>query len=229
MKTSVIPFTVLAFLSVNALAAEPQEMGRVISTKPVIHQMQVPQQVCSQVPVAVAEPKTGAGAVMGAIAGGAVGSTLGQGGGNAAATALGLVGGAILGDKIEGQNTVVQNTTSCVVQLMTHSTTVYQVEYEYAGRRYSVELPYDPGPTLALNVSPAVSAPPAGYAPPAAYPPPVGAVPPPMSAPTTVMAPPPVMPAPVYVAPYPYYGYPYGFYPGVGINFGVGYHRHFRR
>ena len=46
---------------------------------------------------------------------------------------------------------------------------------------------------------------------------------------TVVGAIPPVMPAPVYVAPYPYYGCPYGFYPNIGISFGVGYHRGFRR
>lgn len=188
MRKSWIALATWAFMGVAAWAAEPQEMGRVISTQPVIHQVQVPQQVCNQVPMAVAEPNSA----------------------------------PLLVEKIEGQNMTI-NPTSCHVQMMTHNTTAYQVEYEYAGRRYTVELPYDPGPSLALSVSPVVSAPPAGY------PPPTAAVPPPMTAPTPVMVAPPVMPAPVYVAPYPYYGYPYGFYPGVGISLGFGYHRHFRR
>lgn len=231
MNKSLISVALLALSGTHAVAADPQEVGQVMTSKPVIRQTQVPQQVCTQMPVAVTEPKSGAGAVMGAIAGGAVGSTLGQGGGNAAATALGIVGGAILGDKIEGNQTAVHTTPTCYVQMVTHNTTAYQVEYEYAGRRYNVELPYDPGPTLALSVSPAVvSVPPAGYPPPTGFPPPTAAMPATVGAPVTVMAPPPVMPAPVYVAPYPYYGYPYGFYPGVGISFGVGYHRHhFRR
>jgi len=35
----------------------------------------------------------------------------------------------------------------------------YNVVYEYAGRQYSVQLPQDPGPTIAVSVTPAVQAP----------------------------------------------------------------------
>ncbi|MFL6694621.1 MAG: glycine zipper 2TM domain-containing protein, partial [Ramlibacter sp.] len=92
---------VLSLIGLGAVGiAQAQEVGRVISTTPVIQQYAVPRQVCSNQQVAVEQPKTGAGGVMGAIAGGAVGNQIGHGGGRAAATVLGVVGGALLGDRI---------------------------------------------------------------------------------------------------------------------------------
>src|SRR3954454_17609638 len=102
---------VLSLIGLGAAGvAQAQETGRVISTTPVIQQYAVPRQVCSNQQVAVEQPKTGAGGLMGAIAGGARGKQIGQGGGRAAATVLGVVGGALLGDHIEGPGaTQVQN------------------------------------------------------------------------------------------------------------------------
>ena len=47
---------------------------------------------------------SGGGAVAGGLIGGVVGNQFGSGGGRAAATALGLVGGALLGNNIEANN-----------------------------------------------------------------------------------------------------------------------------
>lgn len=47
---------------------------------------------------------SGAGAIAGGLIGGVVGNQFGHGGGRAAATALGLVGGALLGNTIEANN-----------------------------------------------------------------------------------------------------------------------------
>lgn len=47
---------------------------------------------------------TGGGAVAGGLVGGVVGNQFGRGSGRAAATALGIVGGALLGNVIEGQH-----------------------------------------------------------------------------------------------------------------------------
>lgn len=47
---------------------------------------------------------TGGGAVAGGVIGGVVGNQFGHGSGRAAATALGIVGGALLGNTIEAQN-----------------------------------------------------------------------------------------------------------------------------
>jgi len=47
---------------------------------------------------------SGGGAVAGGVIGGVVGNQFGRGGGRGAATALGVVGGALLGNAIEAQN-----------------------------------------------------------------------------------------------------------------------------
>jgi uncharacterized protein YcfJ len=138
-----------------------QEVGRVISSTPVIQQVAVPRQVCSNEQVAVTQPKSGAGAAIGAIAGGAIGNSIGHGGGRAAATMLGLVGGALLGDHIESTGeTQLQNVQRCTTQTFYENRTVaYNVVYTYAGKQYTVQMPQDPGPTLQLQVTPVGTAP----------------------------------------------------------------------
>ncbi|MBI5908031.1 MAG: glycine zipper 2TM domain-containing protein, partial [Burkholderiales bacterium] len=69
---------------------------------PVVQQVSVPRQVCTTQPMITEAPRSGAGAVMGALAGGAMGNAIGDGGGRALATMIGLVGGAMLGNNIEG-------------------------------------------------------------------------------------------------------------------------------
>ena len=159
-------FTTLALAGLAAASASaqaqypqvqnPQEMGRVVSSTPIIQQVAVPRQVCSNQPVAVQQPKSGAGAVMGALAGGAMGNAIGDGGGRAAATILGLVGGAMLGDRIEGSpGAQVQNVQQCSTQTFYENRTVaYNVTYEYAGKQYSVQMPQDPGPYVRLQITP---------------------------------------------------------------------------
>ena len=80
----------------------------------------------------------------------------GHGGGRAAATVLGVLGGAILGDKVEGapapEVRTVQNCTNQV--FYENRTTGYHVVYEFAGKQYTVQMPNDPGPTVRLQVTP---------------------------------------------------------------------------
>jgi uncharacterized protein YcfJ len=138
-----------------------QDVGRVISATPIIQQVGVPRQVCSNEQVAVTQPKSGAGAALGAIAGGAIGNASTHGPGQAAATMLGLVGGAILGDHIEGPGaTQLQNVQRCGTQTFYENRTVaYNVVYEYAGKQYSVQMPQNPGPTIQLQVQPVGASP----------------------------------------------------------------------
>jgi len=49
-------------------------------------------------------PTTGGGAIAGGVVGGVLGNQVGHGSGRAAATALGVVGGALLGNSIEANN-----------------------------------------------------------------------------------------------------------------------------
>ncbi|MDR3368429.1 hypothetical protein [Rhodoferax sp.] len=145
----------LATLAASSLSMA-QDVGRVISATPVMEQVGVPRQVCSVEQVAVQSRKSGAGALMGAIAGGAMGNAIGNGGGRAVATMVGLMGGAILGDSIEGTSAPqVQNVQRCTTQTFYENRTVaYNVVYDYAGQRYQTQMPNDPGPTIRVNVSP---------------------------------------------------------------------------
>lgn len=203
------------FLAAIALCAtglsEAQEAGRVLSSTPVVQQVGVPRQVCTTEQVEVQTQNSGAGATLGAIAGGALGNASGNGAGRAAATVIGVIGGAMVGNRIEGTPDLqIQNVQRCGTQTFFENRTVaYNVVYEYAGRQYSVQMPNDPGPTIALQVSP------------------VGAN-------AQAAAPPPdiVLQAPVYVQQpaqivftrqfYPYY-YPAPQFAPLSLNFGFGF------
>jgi uncharacterized protein YcfJ len=150
----------LALLSIHG-SIFAQEQGRVISTTPVVSQVAVPRQVCSQEQVvSQAQQKSGAGALMGGVAGGVVGNSMGQGNGRAAATLIGIFGGAILGDKLEGgQQVATQNVQRCSTQTFYENrATAYNVVYEFNGKQYQVQLPQDPGPFVSLQVTPVGSA-----------------------------------------------------------------------
>ena len=198
-----------------------QDMGQVISSTPVVQQVGVPRQVCTTEDIEVQPYKSGAGAAIGAIAGGALGSAAGNGSGRAAATVLGVIGGAVIGDRIEGNpDTQMQTVQRCAMQTFLENRTVaYNVVYVYAGKPYSVQMPNGPGPSIALQVAPVGSAP--------QYTPQV------------------VQQVPVYVQPapsvvvtrqyYPYY-YPQPLFAPISIGLGFGYrdrawghgHRHWR-
>jgi uncharacterized protein YcfJ len=208
----------------SALAVE---FGRVLSATPVMQQVPVPRQVCSDQQVEVQQPKSGAGAAIGAIAGGALGNASGgRGPGRAAATVIGAIGGAVLGDRIEGSpEPELRTVRQCGTQTTYENRAVaYDVVYEYAGKQYSVQMPHDPGPKLALQIGPVGARDYEDQEP-------VSSAPPPYVQPQTVY----VQPAPVVInQPYPVY-YPRSYYPPVQLQFGFGYwgggyggHRHWR-
>lgn len=142
-------------LLVTAGCAQAQEVGQAISRTAVYQQVAVPRQTCSQAQVLVQNTSSGGGAFMGAIAGGAVGSQFGGGSGQALATMVGVIGGAVMGDKIENPGSQLQNQTTCTTQNVYENRLVgYNVVYDYAGKQYSVQLPQDPGPTIQVQVTP---------------------------------------------------------------------------
>lgn len=160
--------TGLLALSGAGLAQAQEEQGRVISSTPVMQQVAVPREVCSDERVTYQGQKSGAGALLGGIAGGAAGNAIGNGSGRAAATVIGLIGGAIIGDRVEGPGQpYTESYRQCGTQTFYENRTVaYNVVYEYAGRQYNVQTPQDPGRFIRLNVSPVDALPPQGYAPP---------------------------------------------------------------
>ena len=140
--------------------AQSQEMARVLSSTPVVTQVSKPKQVCGETHVITAAPKSGAGALMGAIAGGAIGNSIGGGSGRALATAAGVIDGAIFSDSIEAAPAPLrQPMTSCTTQISYENrVTAYNVVYKYGGKQYNIQLPNDPGPYLPVNVTPAILA-----------------------------------------------------------------------
>ena len=205
MKTITISCSLLALCAL----VQAQEIGQVLSRTAVYQQVAVPRQSCAQT-VTPNAPTTGAGAVSGAVTGAVLGTIIGDGRG--AGALLGAVGGAIVGDKAES-NANSQPVTTCSTQTFLENRLVgYNVVYEYAGKTYNVQLPQDPGPTIALQVSPVGTT--------AALP----AAPAVITAPTTVITQPSVVyaPAPVY-RPWPVY---------TNVNLGWGWygggHRHWR-
>ena len=146
-------------LGLGTLAgAMAQDVGRVLSSTPVVQQVAVPRRVCTSEQVTVQQPNSGVGSVIGAIAGGALGNSVGgHGAERAAATAIGAIGGAVIGDRVEGPGGErTQVVERCRIQNFTETRNVgYQVVYEFGGKQYSVQMPQDPGPTIALTVSPA--------------------------------------------------------------------------
>ncbi len=208
-RTLAITAGVMALAVASATVhAQTTEMARVISSVPVMQQVAVPRQVCNTEQVMVPGQKSGAGVVMGGIAGGAIGNQIGQGSGRAAATALGLIGGAILGDRIEGGGAPrAEYQQRCTTQTVYETQAVgYNVTYEYGGKQYTVQMPQDPGPYVRLQVTPVMPPPTGQYnqvypaAPAVAPVSPVSYVGPTVYTQETTY----ITPQPVYVQPRPY-------------------------
>ena len=157
MKKTFVISSVAAAALLAALPASAMDiMARVISSTPVVQQVAVPRQVCNNQQYITEAPRTGGGALLGALVGGVAGNAIGSGGGRAAATALGVFGGAIAGDRIEGGGAQqVQNVQQCGTQTYYENrTTSYNVVYEYQGQQYNAQMANDPGLYVRLQVSP---------------------------------------------------------------------------
>lgn len=230
--------TALALAALSAGAVQAQEvLARVVSSTAVIQQVAVPRQHCTTAPVVSQSAPSGAGALLGAVAGGAMGNAVGDGGGRALATMIGVLGGAIVGNNVEGTKSQVQNVQQCTTQT-TYENRIrhYDVVYEFGDKRYSIQMPNDPGQTVRLQLSPIGVMPPQSQA--APQPPvqpqtyqqyqPFSQADVIYSQPTTVY----VQPAPVvyqtaYARPYvqPFFA-PTGVSVNLGYSRGFGHHRH---
>ena len=236
---------------VAATGAQAQEvMARVLTSTAVMQQVAVPRQVCTNQQVIQQSQPSGAGAAMGAIAGGALGNAMGGGSGRDIATMIGLVGGAVLGNKVEGTRDEVRNVQQCSTQTTYENRVLhYDVIYEYDGKRYSIKMPNDPGQYVRLQLNPV------GSLPAPSTPPPTSTAPStiftpisgneyrpsqsyqgyqgyPSSSTVTVVQPPVYLSAPVTVAASPFVYYPAArpvYQPyvapiGLSLNWSNGYH-----
>lgn len=244
MKKTLLLSGIAATATLAAVPASAMDiLARVISSTPVVVQVAVPRQVCRNETVIVQAPKSGAGALLGAVAGGAAGNAIGNGGGRAAATMLGLVGGAMLGDSIEGPNQQLQNVQQCSTQTFYENRpSHYNVVYQYADTPYSVQMANDPGPYVRLQVTPvgALAAAPQPYQANPAVQPQTYVQPPPQPVYVQPGYAQPVYVQPVIAAPvvaYPaYYGRPYygpsyygPYFPPLGVSLNLGYSRGYGR
>ena len=218
LKLSATAVATTALIAASA-AASAAEYANVVSATPVTASVSVPVQSCYDVERVVQPQPSGAGALIGAIAGGVLGNQFGHGVGRAAATGLGVVAGSSIGNQVEANNNppvAVAGRDCRTVSQVQRRVVGYDVVYDYNGQRYTTRTATDPGPRLAIDVRPQT-----GYAdaPPPAY----------DNAPAYVEAPPPAYyaaPAPVYYPPAYYYGAPAYYGPAIGIGVGVGYGWH---
>lgn len=218
----------LALSAGIATAAMAGDFGTVLSRSPAYAQVAVPVQQCSSQTQQVPSPTSGAGGLIGALVGGGIGNAIGHGGGRALATGIGVVAGAITGDRVEANAAPTVPVTSQQCQTVTryeNRLVGYDVEYSYNGRNYSTRVVNDPGAPGALlplnvnvNAEDAVAAPlpnPVVLPPAVTYTPPV------------VYTAPPVVYGP---SPVTFYGGPVYAGPSVGLSIqgGWGGYRHWR-
>ena len=152
---SIVSTALLAAAGVTLAQTDPANAyGVVISATPVVQQVTVPKQICTTTTVQNVQPN-GGGALIGAVIGGALGNQIGRGqDSRAIATVVGALGGGLVGNQIEANS---YPTQSCHTKNVVENRTVAQnVLYEYAGQRYTVQMPaegtFRVGSQIALHV-----------------------------------------------------------------------------
>lgn len=171
---------IIASLFASALLGAQAETytdhARVRSAEPQFENVNVPRQECSNHWI---EERDGriehqsqsgqdrryGGAIVGGLAGGVIGHQIGGGSGKDAATALGVVLGAITGDRMQnnGRHSQYDNRSYAVEQREVQRChtiydtqtriTGYRVAYEFHGQSYTTFMQTDPGNRLPVRVS----------------------------------------------------------------------------
>lgn len=161
----------------NLNAQTYTDQARVRSAQPLLESISVPRNECVPVwhdahpaRVSYEQPSTDAqhqigGAILGGIAGGVIGHQIGRGNGRTAATALGVMIGAITGDKLANRDSGIsldnrqpelsrRPETRCrtVYEPQTR-VTGYQVAYEYRGQTFTTTTREHPGEFLRVRVT----------------------------------------------------------------------------
>jgi len=170
MKINLAAPLLLTALAAPAFATDYMDRAPVVSSVPVYQTVNEPQQQCwTESVTSYEERRTPGGAILGGLTGGLIGNTIGRGNGRAASTAVGAVIGALVGDHLANRD----NSAVAVTRPIQRCQTVesyrqvlagYQVTYNYNGRNTTVVLPYDPGPSVPIEVGVTGSAAPLAYA-----------------------------------------------------------------
>jgi uncharacterized protein YcfJ len=156
---TMISLLCMSAASFAAASADFDDYARVVSVTPQVEQYNQPLQECrtEYMQTPQRQSRGVGGSIVGGIAGGILGNQVGGGNGRTAATALGAITGAIVGDRMENNDN-----NMVAEQPVRHCRTVdnwqsrpngYAVTYEYHGRTYTSVMPYDPGERVRLRVS----------------------------------------------------------------------------
>ena len=152
------------------------EYARVVDVDPIVRQVRVttPKRECwtetryEEVQHGGSDPRRGSAGsmILGGIIGAAIGNQVGRGDGRRAATVAGAVIGSAIGHDVGDRRaartagpvyteTRPYETERCEVRNEEHfeeRVEAYRVTYEYAGRRQTTQLPYDPGDRIRVRV-----------------------------------------------------------------------------
>ncbi|HEX4883619.1 MAG TPA: glycine zipper 2TM domain-containing protein [Casimicrobiaceae bacterium] len=163
LRTSLAAAVALAALPVAAQYSGPhpanaesyQADARVVSSVPIREASSVPREECWTESVSDGGGNRAAGAVIGGIAGGLIGHQIGSGSGNTAATIAGTIGGAAVGNEVARRNERGERVVERCRQVEGYAERVvgYDVVYRFQGREFATRLPYEPGPTLPVQVT----------------------------------------------------------------------------
>ena len=146
MKTRITAALAVAALGAAA-SASAAEYANVLSATPVLAAVEASRVACDERYV---QPRSsGGGALIGALIGGVVGNQIGHGFGRAAATGIGAVAGAAIGNHAETGGHPGRDCRT--VGGYENRVVGYDVVYEYRGQRYTTRTARDPGPRLAID------------------------------------------------------------------------------
>lgn len=164
-RFSLFIFTLLGTQAAYAYQYDAQ--ARVLRADPIYERVNSPRQECwteyREAPDSSEDNGTNiAGQVVGGVVGGLLGNQVGGGHGREVATAGGAIAGAIIGGRVQQQNSnktqaqgrQVREERRCrQVDQWSRRITGYDVSYEYQGRTYRATLPDDPGRMMSVRVN----------------------------------------------------------------------------
>lgn len=91
------------------------------------------------------------GAILGGVLGGVLGHQVGGGRGNDVATALGAVGGALVGSNVNRRSGYTQDVRRCETVPGSGRAEYWDVTYTFRGREHRTQLSAPPGATITVN------------------------------------------------------------------------------
>lgn len=175
-KTLLVAAMAAAFTSLGASAESFTDSAQVVSVRATVDRIPVNREECwSEQQRGYEERRVtrqdngspiGAGAVIGAIAGGVLGHQVGGGRGRDVATAGGAIVGGLIGNQVERDNggapsssselerrPVTRDVERCrTVQEVREVPVGYDVRYRYGGREFVTRMPFNPGPRVRVAV-----------------------------------------------------------------------------